>query len=68
MTDQVDEHVEHLRFDMLHDAAPAEFELLRVDDTVSELVDRGTRKLPVTSRGALAFQAVRRARRMAVTA
>jgi hypothetical protein len=40
MTDQVHEHVENLRFDMLHGAAPAEFELLGVDDTVSELVDR----------------------------
>jgi hypothetical protein len=29
---------------MLHDAAPAEFELLGVDDTVSELVDRGTER------------------------
>jgi hypothetical protein len=40
MADQVHEHVKHLRFDVLDDAAPAELEPARINRAVLELVDR----------------------------
>jgi hypothetical protein len=55
MTDEVNEHVEHLRLDMFDRAGPAELELLGVDDTIGELVDRALDGTPPIGSPAVLF-------------